>query len=51
MDGTDDEASWAERYNSQDPLWHVEREGELAQKNLWLRTTQKGQESYINNKG
>ena len=31
--GTDDEASWTERYNSQDPLWNAEGEGELVQKN------------------
>lgn len=32
-DGTDDEASWTERFNSQDPLWNAEGEGELVQKN------------------
>jgi len=32
-DGTDDEASWDERFNSQDPLWNAEGEGELVQKN------------------
>lgn len=32
-DGADDEASWDERFNSQDPLWNAEGEGELVQKN------------------
>ncbi len=32
-DGTDDEASWTERFNSQDPEWKAEGEGELVQKN------------------
>src|SRR5690606_5567758 len=32
-DGADDEASWTERFNSQDPLWNAEGEGELVQKN------------------
>src|SRR5690606_28536037 len=33
VDGADDTVSWTERYNSQDPLWHAEGEGELVQKN------------------
>src|SRR5690606_30932598 len=33
VDGADDADSWTERYNSQDPLWHAEGEGELVQKN------------------
>ena len=31
--GTDDEASWTERFNSSDPEWNAEGEGELVQKN------------------
>lgn len=31
--GTDDEASWTERFNSQGPQWNAEGEGELVQKN------------------
>jgi len=31
--GADDDVSWTERFNSQDPLWHAEGEGELVQKN------------------
>ncbi len=32
-DGTDDEASWTERYNSQGPEWTAEGESELVQNN------------------
>ncbi len=32
-DGTDDEASWTERYNSQGPEWKAEGEAELVQNN------------------
>ena len=32
-DGTDDEASWTERYNSQGPEWKAPGEGELVQGN------------------
>jgi len=31
--GTDDEVSWTERFNSSDPEWNAEGEGELVQKN------------------
>jgi iduronate 2-sulfatase len=31
--GADDEASWTERFNSSDPEWNAEGEGELVQKN------------------
>lgn len=31
--GTDDEASWTERFNSQGPQWNSSGEGELVQKN------------------
>ncbi len=32
-DGTDDEASWTERFNNADPEWNSPGEGELVQKN------------------
>src|SRR5690606_17569818 len=31
--GTDDEVSWTERFNSQGPQWNAAGEGELVQKN------------------
>ena len=33
INGADDEASWTERFNSQDPQWNAKGEGELVQMN------------------
>lgn len=41
-DGTDDEASWTERFNSQGPEWEAEGEGELVQGNPFGLKTRRG---------
>lgn len=40
--GTDDEASWTERYNSQGPEWKAEGEAELVQNNPYGTLPRKG---------
>lgn len=40
--GTDDDASWSERYNSQGPEWKAEGEAELVQNNPYGNLPRKG---------